>query len=309
MPPRRPGSNSIGAWLAASAPLLFCVVPVSLLLAHPASAQEEEHAPEAISIDWASGPMRADIGDIAEIEVPEGLLVTGPNGTRTLLEALGNPTSGSELACIAPASEEESWFVIFEFEDCGYVKDDEKEDLDSGAILESIRRGNEAANKERRARGWDTLEVVGWEVPPRYDEVTNNLEWAIRGRSEGGDSLNYSVRLLGRRGVMHADLVLEPEDLAALMPEFRDLLAGFAFQSGHTYAEFRSGDKIAKYGLTALVTGGAAVAALKTGFLAKAWKFLVLIAVGIAAFFKKLWAGLFGKRTRHAQFGSGRIDS
>ena len=48
-------------------------------------------------------------------------------------------------------------------------------------------------------------------------------------------------------------------------------------KSGERYAEYRPGDKIAKYGLAALVTGGAAVVAVKTGLFA----YLLLLQVGL----------------------------
>ena len=87
---------------------------------------------------------------------------------------------------------------MFEFEDVGYVKDDEKDSLDANALLESIKQGTEAGNKERRKRGWATMTILGWETPPRYNETTHNLEWAIRGQSEGEPVINHNTRLLGR---------------------------------------------------------------------------------------------------------------
>jgi len=73
-------------------------------------------------------------------------------------------------------------------------------------------------------------------------------------------------------------------------PKYKDSLAGFNFKTGNTYAEFRQGDKLAGYGLTALVAGGAAAVAVKTGLFKYIGKFLIFILAGIAAFFKKIWA-------------------
>ena len=44
------------------------------------------------------------------------------------------------------------------------------------------------------------------------------------------------------------------------------------FKAGSRYAEFGQGDKIAAYGLTALVAGGAGAALAKSGLLSKMWK-------------------------------------
>jgi len=67
--------------------------------------------------------------------------------------------------------------------------------------------------------------------------------------------VNYNTRLLGRKGVMEVSLVVDPEKLSATMPAYQALLKDYDFKQGERYAEFRQGDKIAKYGLAALVTG------------------------------------------------------
>src|SRR5262249_13164281 len=156
-----------------------------------------------------------------------------------------------------PTSTNKQWSVIFEFNDIGYVKDTDKDDLTKNAdkLLAAIKRGNAQANKERERNGNPPLEIVGWETPPRYDPTTHNLEWCIRAPSAGKAILNYNTRLLGRKGVMEVVLVVDPEDLESTLPEFRKLLTGYTFDTGQTYAEFRSGDKVAKYGLAALVLG------------------------------------------------------
>ncbi len=144
---------------------------------------------------------------------------------------------------------------------------------------------------------------MGWEQPPRYNGTTHNLEWAIRGECEGRAILNYDTRLLGRKGVMQVKLIVSPDKFAATLPAFTNLLASHAFQTGESYAEYRRGDKLAKYGLAALITGGAAVGAAKLGlfaslavFLKKAWKLVVIGVVAVAGAAKKFIGRLFGKR-------------
>jgi uncharacterized membrane-anchored protein len=171
-------------------------------------------------------------------------------------------------------------------------------------MLDQIKRGNAEANKERVRAGNPPIEVVGWELPPKYNDVSHNLEWAIRGTVEGRPLLNYNTRMLGRTGVMQVVLVLKPEQLSETLPTFRDLLAGYAYQTGHSYAEFRPGDKVAKYGLGALVVGGAAVGAAKLGlfawlavFLKKGWKLVVVAFAAAATFIKKLFGKLTGRQS------------
>ena len=244
---------------------------------------------EAQDLAWQAGPSVGSLGRVAEVQVPEGYVFLEGADTRRLLELMENPTSGDELGTLAPASEEENWMVFFEFDEVGFVKDDDREDLDADALLESIRAGNEYGNEERRRRGWAELEIVGWEVKPRYDAATNNLQWAIRGRSDYGDSVNHNTRLLGRRGVMEVELVCDPAELDLALPRVAELISGFSFRDGHRYAEFAPGDKIAEYGLMGLVAGGGLAMAAKTGLLKKFWKLIVVGVVAVGTFLKRLF--------------------
>jgi uncharacterized membrane-anchored protein len=138
------------------------------------------------------------------------------------------------------------------------------------------------------------LHTDGWHVPPHYDTDTKRVEWGVRLRTDHGEqTVNYSVRLLGRRGVMQAILVSDPQSLDKDMVTFKSALKGYAFAAGERYSEFRAGDRVAEYGLAALVVGGAAAAASKTGAGKALGKMLIyggLAAVGaLGAAFKKFF--------------------
>jgi uncharacterized membrane-anchored protein len=79
-------------------------------------------------------------------------------------------------------------------------------------------------------------------------------------------------------------------------------MGGFSYKSGNKYAEFRPGDHLAEYGLTALIAGGAGVAAAKLGIFAALWKLLakggkavVVLVVGAIAGLKRVVARLFNR--------------
>lgn len=240
------------------------------------------------NVKWQTGPSVGALSDVAEVQLPAGYVFAGANDTRTIMEANQNPTSGKEVGFVAPPERE--WFAVFEFDDVGYVRDDEKGELDAAALLESIKAGTDTANKERQRRGWPIMTITGWEQPPRYDESTHNLEWAIRGESEGAPVINYNTRLLGRRGVMEVTLVTDPSNLATSLPKFKSMLAGFGFSQGQKYAEFRQGDRIAEYGLKGLIVGGGTAVLVKSGALKWLWKLIVPLFIAISAFFKKVVA-------------------
>jgi uncharacterized membrane-anchored protein len=84
--------------------------------------------------------------------------------------------------------------------------------------------------------------------------------------------------------------------MSAAIVDFKDKLSGFDFNQGERYSEYRQGDKVAEYGLAALIVGGATAVAAKKGFftvilafLAGAWKFIALAFVGGFAWIKSLF--------------------
>src|SRR2546425_5338714 len=237
-----------------SARSMICRLAVCLALLPAAAAAQLDKIP------WAKGPTKGVLGAEATITVPASCLFTGMDGVKAFLEATQNNASGNErgvLLCPANGAND-TWFVLFSYDESGYVKDDEGSSLDADAILESVRSGTEAGNRERKRRGWATLTVEGWATKPFYDRATNNLTWAITAHdNEGGRTVNHSVRLLGRGGVMHADLVTTPEALNGLLPTFNGMIGGVTYTSGKKDAERRSGGQIAADGPTAAGAGRA----------------------------------------------------
>jgi uncharacterized membrane-anchored protein len=285
--------------------LRICIAAVLFLCPMLSRAQDggggATNSPLA-KFNWLHGPTNADLKGIATIKVPEGCIFTGASDTRKLLEMFGNRSSAADVGILAPNSllnpRPSGWFVVFEYEDTGYVKDDDKDKLDADKLLKAIREGNDAANEYRKEKNIPPMTIVGWEQPPKYNPETHNLEWAIRGESEGEPVINYATRLLGRKGVMSVELVVEPSKLAATMPAYQALLTGYTYKQGETYAEYKPGDKLAKYGLAGLITAGAVVVAAKTGLLAiilafgkKLWVLLVAAVAGVINFFKRLFGG------------------
>ncbi len=269
---------------------------LGLLLAGATSPGAEKEGGSQTAINWQTGPGVASLKQTAEIKLPSGYRFADGKETQRLFKAAGEPVSGREMGMLLP--EQGSWSVVFEFSDSGYVKDDDKDKLDPEKLLKAIIKGNEYGNEERKKTGVPPLTIIGWEQKPAYDSATHNLEWAIRAESGDRPIINYNTRLLGRKGVMEVILIVKPDALADTLPTFKELLKDYSFKSGESYAEFRQGDKLAKYGLAALITGGAVAVAAKTGLLTaillifkKAWKLVVIGAVAVVSFFKRLILG------------------
>lgn len=184
---------------------LLVVLLTSCLGFAPAHAQQTGSKPK---LNVLRGPAKAALEGVAQVNLPAGYVFLDGKATRAMMKASGEPTSGREYGAMMPTNGD--WQVMFEYDDVGFVKDDEKDKLNADKLLDAIKRGTAEANKERVRMGNSPLEIVGWEQPPRYDATSHNLEWAIRATSEGRQILNYNTRLLGRKGVMEVVLIVEP---------------------------------------------------------------------------------------------------
>lgn len=267
--------------------------------AQPTKEQQEEEMKQVLAEVESFGWTRkgtGKLGDKAQIFIPQGYRFTEGDGARKLKQFFRNPPSDMELGVLT--TEGIGHWILFEYEESGYVKDDEKDQIDADALLKSMSEGQAAANERRKEMGMTALLLDGWAVPPRYNTKTNNLEWALRVKSipDGGVSVNYNTKLLGRKGVMSAKLICDPEELQSLLPQYEQIIAGFSYIDGERYAEFREGDKVAKYGLTALIAGSGAFAAAKMGlfaklgaFFAKLGKAAILLVIAVLAGLKKLF--------------------
>ncbi len=255
-----------------------------------ASTQQEQPNPMQ-ALNWHMGPQTENILAKATIKTEKNQGFLDASGTEKFLELTGNlPTPNENIIY----SMDKTWWADFAFDPSGYVKDDEK--IDADEILKQLKASDEPSNAERKRLGMPALYTDGWFIAPKYDKATNHLEWAVKLSSEGQTYVNYTVRLLGRTGVMSATLVSTPETLEQDVKEFKQSLSSFEFVDGERYSQFKDGDKIAQYGLAALVAGGAAAIATKkgfwallAGFFAAAWKFIAIAAVGVASWFGSIF--------------------
>lgn len=226
--------------------------------------------------------------------------------SRTILEDLwGNPPDTSVLGMVFPAGQSPAfapWGAVLTYEASGYVSDADAASLDAAELLSQMQRDSRLANKEREKLGYGTVELVGWAVAPEYDSEHHRIDWAkelIFSDADGIHTLNYDMRVLGRRGVFSINFVANMEDIDSIRAAAPRVLEIPEFKEGERYADFQSGDKKAGYGVAALITGGvAAAAAKKTGllalgliFLKKGW-ILVLAAFGaIFGWVRRMFGG------------------
>jgi len=263
-----------------------------------------EEALKQAGVKLQAGPATVPLGKVAELKLPAGYHFVGKDSLDRFYELTQNMRSGHEVGVlIAPG-----YMLYFNYDETGYVKDEDKDKLDADKLMKAMTENEGAANEARQKRGWDAMKLKGWATAPYYDATTNNLKWAINLSSSQDQFkeiwINESIRLLGRAGVMNVTLASSTEGFKAAELDAEKLLAGnFGYVSGQKYSEFKAGDKIAAYGLSALVLGGAGVMAAKLGLLAKFgvllgkfWKAIVFAVIALGAVIKKFWDKLMGAK-------------
>jgi uncharacterized membrane-anchored protein len=262
-----------------------------------------------IGLPWQIGPRTVTLGQGVQVAVPDGRRFLGQPEAGRLMEKFGNLHNEDLLGVVLPTAQDEDWMVTIRFDAEGFIKDDES--LDGKEILEAIREGEPAYNEERKKLGFPPIHADGWMEDPRYDHVL----WALVVSSERGTSVNLNTRLLGRKGYVSVNLVTAKDELARYRPIGAEMLRATTFEAGSRYEDFDSKtDKVAEYGLTGLVLGGAGVGlakAAKIGLLAKFWKGILALLIagkkGVVALLAALAAGakkLFGgKKARPATEG------
>ena len=274
----------------------------------PAVAQTDEEiaaAAEAFesSLGYQTGTITLPDG-IATINVPADFRFLGKEGSQRLLtDGWGNPAEMSEhvWGMLIPAGTsplaEEGWGIIITFDESGYVNDKDASSIDYEKLLAQMKADTKTSNQEREKLGFEPVTLIGWAEPPLYDASNHKLYWAKELQFGNADvhTLNYCIRVLGRRGVLELNAVAAMDRLATIHDNTDNVLASIEFTQGHRYSDYVHGeDKVSQYGVAALVAGAAAAKmgffkALLVAILALK-KLLVVGVIALIAFARKLFA-------------------
>jgi uncharacterized membrane-anchored protein len=233
-----------------------------------------------------TGPVAINMLDQAVLQLPaKQIFIPMPEAGR-VMRAMGNQIDDSYLGLIFPA--EGDWMVVARYEKAGYIKDDDAKEWNADELLTSLTDGTESGNAERRERGIPEMKVDGWAEKPAYEAATHRLVWSVITKNKQGadddPGVNYNTYALGREGYISLNLVTSLKDVYMQKDLARNLIGNLEFSDGKRYADFNSStDKVAEYGLAALVAG---VAAKKLGLFAVLLAFLAKFAkVGLLALF------------------------
>jgi uncharacterized membrane-anchored protein len=260
------------------------------------------------SLDYQQGTLSMLNGEVSVTTGDKLRFLGAEDAQRLLTEGWGNPPDDSTLGMILPADispfdYDNSWAVEIYFEEDGYVSDKEANGINYDKLLKDMQESTNDANAERIKQGYDKVELVGWAAQPRYDAATHKLYWAkeIEFNDDPEHTLNYNIRVLGRKGVLNLNVIASLGQLPQVEAALPGILQTVNFNQGSRYEDFNaSTDKVAKYGIAALIAGG---------ILAKKGFFVVILAV-LAKFAKVIIIGVVALGGAAARmFGRGKSQA
>lgn len=176
------------------------------------------------------------------------------------------------------------------------MKDNDADDIDYDDLLEEMRADEAEINKERANLGYESIKLVGWAAEPFYDKERKVLHWAkeLKFGEVEFNTLNYNVRVLGRKGVLILNAVGSMDQLPIVNQNINNVLSSVDFSSGYKYAEFDPKlDDVAAWTLGGLVAGKVLA---KVGILALLLKNIKLVALAVFAFGGAIWRFVTGRR-------------
>jgi uncharacterized membrane-anchored protein len=262
-----------------------------------------QHVQDSIdkSLNYSTGKVKPDGGQV-QLDIPPGFKYLNKDQSIFVLTKLwNNPESATQgvIGMIFPEHggpfTDSSYAFVVTYEEIGYVKDEDAGKIDYDQLLKSIKEDEKKENEQRVKAGYPTINIVGWAEKPYYDNQKKVLHWAKElkfGDGDADNTLNYEVRILGRKGMISMNAVAKMYMLPQVNQDIPKVLSVASFTQGNSYFDFNSKtDNIAVWTIGGLVAGHllakAGVLALIAKFLAPLWKFIVLFFVGIGAWFKR----------------------
>ncbi len=259
------------------------------------------------------GTIRLSNG-VANVTIPKGYkYLNAEQAEDVLYNIWGNPKESSQsFGFIIPEKQKvlafDGYVFNIEYEEMGYVEDDDADDIDYDEMLADLRKDEIEENKMRAQQGYEPVYMLGWASKPFYDKERKVLHWAKSLKfGEAEDiTLNYNIRVLGRKGVLILNAIAMQSELAAVKKDIPAVLNMVKYNKGFRYDEFdSSNDHVAEWTIGGLVAGKVLA---KVGFFALLLKFWKIIALAVAGAFVAIRKFIFNKNKKE-EVESLKIDS
>lgn len=257
------------------------------------------------SLHYKTGVIKLGSG-IATINVPPNFkFLESAEAAYVVQDLWGNPKGHAPLGVLFPdnsgATDAGGYAFIVKFEELGFVKDDDAGKINYDDLLKDLKESSVKDNEERKKQGLYTMDLLGWAAKPHYDKEKKVLYWAKEFSVPGAEqhTLNYDVRILGRKGVLTLQAVSSMQELDSVNNHLDEVLNMVTFNEGNRYADFDSKtDDVAAWTIGGLVAGKVLA---KVGFFAVILKFLKFIIIGIGLAGTAIWKFVTGRRKKQEE--------
>ncbi len=258
------------------------------------------------SLIYETGTIDLEPGN-AKLTVPVGFRYLSKNQSIYVLTDLwGNPSDSSVIGMLVPVNTGvlgmDSWVFTINYDDMGYVEDDDAEDIDYDDLLKDQQKEIKESNPERIKLGYQPIDFIGWASHPYYDKNKNTLHWAkeLKFGQDSLNTLNYNLRLLGRKGIYLLNAIASVNQLEQVKLNVDKVIASIEFKDGNKYADYSPGvDQVAAWTIGGLVAGKVLA---KVGFFVVILKFWKLIALAIIGAVGPLWKYFKGRKKKEEIF-------
>lgn len=250
---------------------------------------------------------------VGSINVPNGFKYLDPvQAERVLVELWGNPKSDNlSLGLLLPEKQgvldQKGYVFNIQYDEIGYVKDDDADDIDYDELLTQMRKDSDEENISRKKEGFQAISIVGWAAKPFYDEDRKILHWAkeIKFGTDPLNTLNYNIRILGRKGVIVLNAIATESELPLVQRDISKVLDIVQFNKGYKYEEFDSSiDNVAAWTIGGLVAGKILTKVGVFAIIAKFGKVIFLAILGFFGAFKNKLKNLFSKNKKKEELDS-----
>ena len=172
------------------------------------------------AMKYQTGTVKLPNG-VAQLNVPKGFKYLNAEQSQYVIHDLwGNPARTDVIGMLFPESggpyADSNYAFIISYDAMGYVKDEDADKINYDEMLKNMQSSEKEANTERLKQGYPSIHIVGWAQKPYYDKDTKVLHWAKDLEFGGEDShtLNYDIRILGRKGILSLNAVAQMSELS-----------------------------------------------------------------------------------------------
>ena len=247
------------------------------------SALDDSQLKEIRALHWQKGTVKlSESHGTFAVPAPASIL-TGADAERE--DNIINGWSDANCEAVMIAGERR---LVMTYNDSGYVPADDWRNIDAAKKLADIRRQIDDDNVERVKNGRLATRVDGWVEPPVYDAAHTTLRYMYALHHDNGVKwINAVALVLGRHGYEQFVLATDGKNPEAERLALARYIDDYTFDHGFRFSDYVQGDKVAGFGLAALVGAGGVAALAKIGvfttILLLAKKFiLVILAAGAA---------------------------